>query len=498
MPHSHRRPSNRYPFSLQRLLPTLLLCAALATPAFGDLTDMRGPLFGATDNARARADSTAAALLAPTSYEDAIEAYQRADEVFQRGGSIDAIRRHLARADEHFAAATEAAQVAAVAFDSVIDARRDAQTADAARFAADSWRSAEEYFDDATRRLERGSMQSAERAAVKAESAYRAGELAAIKANWLSEARRLIDEADELRAPRYAPVSLERAQRLLVEAETALNEDRYDTDRPRSLAADARHWAKHAIYVSELERAIRRGDTQLETILLAWEGSLARLGDALDTPVWFDDGEQQAIDALLARVEGLQSERAEIANELSDRRAELARMQELLGGGNQTIAELEELLERQARHRERFARVERLFDRDDAIVLRQGDTVIIRMIGLNFDSGAARLKAEHEPLLGTLQQAISIFPESRVRVEGHTDAFGSDQENLRLSQSRADVVVNHLLSTLPISPAKLEGVGYGEAQPVANNETAEGRRRNRRIDVVLEPSWSLPAELARQ
>ena len=164
-------------------------------------------------------------------------------------------------------------------------------------------------------------------------------------------------------------------------------------------------------------------------------------------------------------------------------------MQELLGGGSQTIEELERLLEQQARHRERFATVEGLFQSNQATVLRQGDVVIIRMIGLNFDSGLADLKLEHIPILDTLEQAISEFPESQVVVEGHTDAFGSDQQNLSLSQARADSVVRHLLTSLPISPANLRSMGYGESRPVANNETPEGRKRNRRIDVVIRPAW---------
>jgi flagellar motor protein MotB len=62
-------------------------------------------------------------------------------------------------------------------------------------------------------------------------------------------------------------------------------------------------------------------------------------------------------------------------------------------------------------------------------------------------------------------------------------------ENLALSQARADSVVSYLLSHMPISPANLSSMGFGESRPAANNETAAGRTRNRRIDVVIYPSW---------
>ena len=126
---------------------------------------------------------------------------------------------------------------------------------------------------------------------------------------------------------------------------------------------------------------------------------------------------------------------------------------------------------------------------------RQGDTVIIRMIGLNFDSGVAQLKAEHVSMLEILEQAIDVFPESQVIVEGHTDAFGSDNQNLTLSQSRAQSVVQHLIAEA-VAPRSLRSVGYGESRPVANNETEEGRKRNRRIDVVIQPNWVVTRSIA--
>jgi len=239
-------------------------------------------------------------------------------------------------------------------------------------------------------------------------------------------------------------------------------------------------------------------------VLLEWEASIGRLGDALDPPVHFDYGEADAIDAVLESTTRIQMRETTLARQLEDKDAELlalnaqvSKMQELLGGGNQTIEELEVLvaeqkqhMEQQARIRERFTGVESLFDSNAATVLRQGDTVIIRMIGLNFDSGAARLKPEHRALLTTLEQAIGEFPESRVVVEGHTDSFGSDMDNLKLSQARADAVVQQILGDVPISPMNLNAMGYGETRPVANNETPEGRKRNRRIDVVIKPNWA--------
>ena len=521
---------------MRNRIVTLVIATMLTIPAiaYAGLTSMRGPLFESTDNERARAEALGAPLLAPLSWGEGEENYERADSTFKRAGSIDSIRRYLAKAEEKFNKSAQASELAATALDTAIQARKDAFASEAPQYAADSWYEGETNFLEATQRLESASIKYAQRYAKKAETAYREGELAAIKANYLTETKALISQAEKLRAVRYAPMSLNNARILLDTAETELTTNRYDTDRPRLLALDAKHNALHAIYVSKLERSIRDDVTNLEAVLLEWEASISKVGDVLDKPLYFDDGEKVAIDEVLAGVGDLQRQKQTLAQDLNDRDAQVAalnaqitrtqtmmaevsalqqerdlmdqdlddkdaqvsllntrlmKMQQLLGGGNQTIEELETLLEQQARHRERFARVETLFHPQQAEVFRQGDVVIIRMVGLNFDSGAARLKNEHVSMLDVLENAINEFPESRVTVEGHTDAFGSDSENLNLSESRAQNVVQHLLTSMPISPVNLRSVGYGETRPVANNETEQGRKRNRRIDVVIKPSW---------
>jgi len=118
-----------------------------------------------------------------------------------------------------------------------------------------------------------------------------------------------------------------------------------------------------------------------------------------------------------------------------------------------------------------------------------GDGVILRLIGLNFASGSARLTEAHDAILATVREALTEFPEANLVIEGHTDSFGSDASNQELSQARADAVLQYLLANSPLSPADVRALGYGESRPVANNETPEGRRRNRRIDIVIYPKW---------
>jgi OOP family OmpA-OmpF porin len=80
-----------------------------------------------------------------------------------------------------------------------------------------------------------------------------------------------------------------------------------------------------------------------------------------------------------------------------------------------------------------------------------------------------------------------MFPGAGLKVTGHTDSFGSDKSNFELSRRRAEAVRDHLQDNLRLPAARISAVGYGETQPVASNQTREGRARNRRIDIAIAP-----------
>ncbi len=467
----------------------LILLTAPAAAATPSETELRATLFGAADQALNDANDTRASLLAPTSYSEGAEAYRRAESTLASGGGIETIQRNLSRAYEHFTEAAAAASAAAARFPAALEARADAESAESERYAAELWRDAEEALTEAAARLQRGRESSADRRAADAEAQYREAELAAIKANYLSETRTLLETAEDLRARRYAPISFKRASELLAEAEKALTVNRYDTDRPRNLAQLAEHLANHAIYVSRLQRSIYDDDTTLERVLLDWEAGISKLADQLDVPVYFDSGYEEAIGKLSEAIATLNADIDFLEQAVADRDAQIASLEIEVGGQSQSLQRVNEALAKRERQRERFERVEAMFQPDEAIVLRRSDSVILRLIGLSFASGSAQLTGEHSAILATVQRALAEFPQANLVIEGHTDSFGSDASNQSLSQARADAVLQYLLANSPLSPANVQALGYGESQPVANNETPEGRTRNRRIDIIVYPVW---------
>ena len=137
------------------------------------------------------------------------------------------------------------------------------------------------------------------------------------------------------------------------------------------------------------------------------------------------------------------------------------------------------------RLRTQLAEVEALFAPGEARIVREGNDLIVRLIGLSFPPGQAVIESQYFGLLHQVQQALAIFPEDSIVIEGHTDSTGGDELNLRLSRDRADAVAQYLIANLGMSPSRIQSVGYGKNRPIANNDTTEGRARNRRIDVVI-------------
>ncbi len=282
---------------------------------------------------------------------------------------------------------------------------------------------------------------------------------------------------------------------MLAEAEKELNENRYDTDRPRSLARQANYEAKHAIYLSEVVRDVRDDEITIEQLVLQWEEPLNRISGAADIVPAMASGPDELTNELVDYIEGqsnsiqsLEQETQDGNLRMADMEEELRALDQRLGGATQERLALVQRLEAQARIKEQFERVEKMFTRTEARVFREGNNVILRLVGLTFDSGQSNIRQSSYPLLQKVEKAIDVFPRSELVIEGHTDSYGGDESNQALSQQRAESVQRYMINAMRIPSYRLIATGYGETHPVANNETEAGRARNRRIDIVIKPN----------
>lgn len=102
--------------------------------------------------------------------------------------------------------------------------------------------------------------------------------------------------------------------------------------------------------------------------------------------------------------------------------------------------------------------------------------------GVTFEFDSAKIRAEDEPVLEVAAEQLRSNGAARVQVVGHTDSVGGDDYNQKLSERRAQSVADYL-SRNGIDATRLEVIGRGESEPVASNDTADGRAQNRRVDL---------------
>lgn len=253
--------------------------------------------------------------------------------------------------------------------------------------------------------------------------------------------------AGDSEVARNAPVALYEAEQELKRTERAWLEDKdRDETAHRAYLTEKRIEIARAVAAGKAAREEgERLNRERSKVLL--EARTREVGKALSV------AEQRARDAELARLEAeARAAEAERMRQEAQAAADEARRLQ------QAIAELE------AHQTER------------GIVLTLGDVL--------FDFDQAALKPGAEQNLLRLVEFLEEYPDREVLVEGHTDSVGSNEYNLSLSRRRADVV-HDFLTRSGIPAARVVTKGYGRSHPVLSNDTAEGRQRNRRVEVVI-------------
>ncbi|CAH8282933.1 outer membrane protein OmpA-like peptidoglycan-associated protein [Mariniflexile fucanivorans] len=125
------------------------------------------------------------------------------------------------------------------------------------------------------------------------------------------------------------------------------------------------------------------------------------------------------------------------------------------------------------------AQVERV---DDGIVVTFDETS-----GVYFDTAKYNINAASQTTLNKLIGVFQEYPDTNLLVVGHTDSVGSEESNMTLSKNRANAVTNYLTSK-GISSGRLTTNWFGETQPIHDNATAEGRAKNRRVNIAILPN----------
>ncbi len=107
------------------------------------------------------------------------------------------------------------------------------------------------------------------------------------------------------------------------------------------------------------------------------------------------------------------------------------------------------------------------------------------ILDMEFEIDKDDVQREEKEKINTLGTFLTKYPQTTAIIEGHSDNVGDSEYNMKLSLRRAQSVVTYLTDTTHIAPSRLSAVGFGDTRPVADNQTEDGKRMNRRIDAVI-------------
>jgi len=129
-----------------------------------------------------------------------------------------------------------------------------------------------------------------------------------------------------------------------------------------------------------------------------------------------------------------------------------------------------------------------LADSEAAAIRREGDLLAVSLKGdVTFDYDSATVRPGLYSEIDRIANVLIKYPQTVIRVEGHTDSTGSDTYNMDLSQRRADSVKN-LFVQRGVSPSRIETLAFGESMPIADNSNEAGRTMNRRVEIKIAPT----------
>ncbi len=112
-------------------------------------------------------------------------------------------------------------------------------------------------------------------------------------------------------------------------------------------------------------------------------------------------------------------------------------------------------------------------------------------LNTEFDIDSTEIRPEYRKDVGRVGEFMKRYPTTTAVIEGHTDSVGNSDYNMKVSQKRADTVINYLISHYGIARSRLTPKGYGSTRPIADNATIEGQQKNRRIEAIIDCAFDV-------
>ncbi len=447
------------------LFIAVLLTACASTPKLSNEQILeRNERIAQLDKAVKDARAQGADYLAPDGYETVSRYLDQAIEE-AASGRAEAARSSAQRGLNSLKKVNSDAEKSEDLLREVLAARERALEAGAAAVLPKDTSEQEIELRKTTSMVERGRLEDVKNRRPKLIAGYERLELLSLKEGMMDTAKAALEKARENGAKKYAPKTYNLASEELNLALSVLDADRTKTEKANTHASRAKWLAERSIVITELVKDFKRRDYTDEDIILWHQEQLGEIATPLGKDLPLNHDNLDVVIGLRDSIKELIRQRDETAIASSQYEQELS------------------LTEDQKRS---IAKIETMFSPNEANVYQQRKNVLVSAHGFRFPPGGSELEADNFSLLNKIIQAVRTFPNSMIRVSGHTDSTGSDALNLKLSEERAAKVARFLTEVGGIDAGRISVYGYGESRPIASNDTPEGRSANRRVEILIE------------
>jgi outer membrane protein OmpA-like peptidoglycan-associated protein len=433
-------------------------------------------------------------IFAKSNYEKGADYYKDAESALKDGKSLDDINGKLLQAIDYYKKATETANLMNINFIDLMKIRQLAIDAGAYENFPKLWNEAEDNFSDAADEYNDKNIEKVKKYSNAATENYKLAELNGLKYRYMNDLHTAITKAEDNNLQKSTPVTLKKSKQLAQEAENILDANRYDTLNARNTVTQSLYDLNHGLYMQSLFKKMNEQEKTWEDLVLSWEEPLIKISSEYKLNALFDNGYENITSQIISKIHDERTKTALVGKETLKLNTDIEELKKSIEEYKTKMIALED---ENAKYKNQFAESEKnaqliesvstMFLPSEAEIVRNGDLIIVRLTNFIFPANKSSIDPQYFSLLTKVQKAIQTFPNCTVVIEGHTDSQGDNKKNITLSQARADAVFQYLMANMGMDISRISSIGYGAAKPIANNATEEGRTRNKRIEIVINP-----------